>query len=403
MKREVLGYGLIGCGGFGRFCLAEYGKMPELRRVAVADRDPGLLRSTAAEFGVVAGADAAALMENPEIDLVHLATPPSTHAALAMQALQAGKHVLCEKPLALAESDAKAMVAAARTRGRLLAVNLIMRYNPLCETVHRLVESKLLGEPLYATLVNAAQDERLPAGHWFWDPGSSGGIFIEHGVHFFDLFEWWFGPGEVVSALQVRRPGSGIVDQVQCSVRYGAATLGTFYHGFHQMHRRDRQAWLIVFETGTVSLDGWVPTELVIDMHGTRRELDQAASLVGNGSVRIVESYADGERTATSRHRDRKVEVHARISADAGCPKMELYGRILRALMMDQIAAIRAPGHERRVTESNGLSSLVYAVRAQELASAGEQGGLPSPLSDNPVQRLHQHHRDHHAGGTGHQ
>lgn len=374
MKDDTIGYGLIGCGGFGRFCLAEYGKMPELRRVAVTDRDPALLRSTAEEFGMEAYGDAAGLLRHPGIDVVHLATPPSTHAALAMQALQAGKHVLCEKPLALTDSDAWAMVAMAKAEGRVLAVNLIMRYNPLCEAVRRLVESNLLGEPLYATLVNAAQDERLPSGHWFWEPASSGGIFIEHGVHFFDLFEWWFGPGKVVSALQLRRPGSGIVDQVQCSVRYGASTLGTFYHGFHQMHRRDRQTWLIVFETGSVSLDGWVPTELVIDMHGTRQELEEAASLVAGSTLRILESYGDCEQTSTSRHRGRKVEAHGRISADAGCPKLELYGRILRALMADQIEAIRNPGHIRRVTESNGISSLAYAVRAQELASAEEKG-----------------------------
>ncbi|QJE95135.1 Gfo/Idh/MocA family protein [Luteolibacter luteus] len=370
MNRERIGYGLIGCGGFGRFCLGEYRTMPDLRCVAVTDRDPELLRSTAGEFGVEAITEVETLLKHPDIDIVHLATPPFTHPALAMQALQAGKHVLCEKPLALKEADAKAMVMMAEAQGKVLAVNLIMRYNPLCAAVRRLVESQLLGDPLHATLVNAAQDERLPAEHWFWDPESSGGIFIEHGVHFFDLFEWWFGAGEVVSAVQLRRPGSKIVDQVQCSVRYGESTLGTFYHGFHQMHRRDRQTWLLVFETGTVSLDGWVPTDLVIDMHGSQRELEEAGALIPGSSVEVVQTYADDEQVSRSRHRVRTVEVHGRIRADAGCSKLELYGKILRDLMEDQVAAIRDPRHVRRVTESNGVSSLAYALRAQELAEA---------------------------------
>lgn len=364
----ALGYGLIGCGGFGRFCLGEYKKMPELLCVAVADQDAALAQATAERFGLEACADAAELLARPDLAIVHLATPPGTHAALATAALQAGKHVLCEKPLALTVADAEQMVALAEREKRVLAVNLIMRYNPLCAGVKRLVDRGLLGQPLYATLMNAAQDEVLGPGHWFWDRAQSGGIFIEHGVHFFDLFEWWFGPGKVLAAQQLGRPGTEIVDQVQCCVQYGEATLGTFYHGFHQMLRRDQQSWRIVFEMGTLTMTEWVPTSLEIDMHGTEEGVEEVRQIFPQSSAEILEYFTNGEQQAASRHQSREVEVHARVRATAGYPKMELYGLMLRSLMADQLQAIRKPEHVRVVSESNGVSSLRYAVAAQGMA-----------------------------------
>lgn len=86
--------------------------------------------------------------------------------------------------------------------------------------------------------LNLASDELL-AEHWFWDRSLSGGIFVEHGVHFFDLFEGWFGVGRVESAQVGIRPGTAIEEHVNCTVRYGDATLVNFYHGFHQAGRME--------------------------------------------------------------------------------------------------------------------------------------------------------------------
>jgi len=367
---KVLRYGLIGCGGFGRFCLQEYRKMPNVECIAVADSDEALARRTAEEQELGFEVSPEALLRRAEIDLVHIATPPFTHSALAMAALEAGKHVLCEKPLALTVEDAERMIALAEEKGLILAVNLIMRYNPLCLAVKALVDTRVLGEPLYASLVNAAKDESLGLEHWFWDREKSGGIFIEHGVHFFDLFEWWFGPGKVLSAEQLYRPGTGIVDQVHCAVRYGESTLGTFYHGFHQMNRRDEQNWRIVFELGTLTMSEWVPTRLEIDMTVSDAALEVVKELLPRADVRELERYEGAERDAMSRHRERIVDVHAKVSADAGAMKMDLYGQMLRTLLDDQISAIRDAAYVRRVSERNGLSSLAYAVEAQRKAGA---------------------------------
>ncbi|MDB6072117.1 MAG: putative dehydrogenase [Verrucomicrobiales bacterium] len=368
---NTIRYGLIGCGGFGRFCLEAYQSLEGMQCVAVADQDAALAHFTAAQTGLEACGSPDELLARQDIDLVHLATPPFTHASLATAALNAGKHVLCEKPLALNLQDASAMIHLAAEKKRILAVNLIMRYNPLCRAVKAVIDSRILGAPVHASLINSAKDEPLPAAHWFWDREKSGGIFIEHGVHFFDLFEWWFGSGTLLSAHQVHRPDSRIVDQVLASVQYGGGVLGTFYHGFHQLGRRDEQTWRLIFELGTITLTEWVPTEMKLDVSLSDAEFEKLTALLPGVRVQLLERYPAEDSHARSRHRDRLVEVHAGMTLDAGFAKQELYAKMLRDLMTDQLAAIRDPAHVRVVGERNGLTSLAYAVSAQMAAGAG--------------------------------
>ncbi|RYD19948.1 MAG: Gfo/Idh/MocA family oxidoreductase [Verrucomicrobiaceae bacterium] len=370
MNARPIRYGLIGCGGFGRFCLRQYQAMDGLLPVAVADVAPAMARKTAEEFGLDFEESVEALIARPDIDLVHLATPPGTHFALACAAMAEGKHVLCEKPLALTPEDAARMIQFAESHRLVLAVNLIMRYNPLNAAVHAICRSGLLGSPLYGTLINLAQDEVLPATHWFWNAAQSGGIFIEHGVHFFDLFEWWFGPGKIVSAEQLVRPGTNFVDQVHCAARYGELTLGTFYHGFHQSSRQDRQDWELVFEKGVIRMSGWVPLSIEADVFLTRVECESLAALLPEAQVRVLEEYGEDRQQASSRHQPRTIELHVVITSKPAMTKENLYGSMLRHLMEDQVAAIRNPEHHRLVTESNGLSSLKYACEAQHLADS---------------------------------
>jgi predicted dehydrogenase len=89
------------------------------------------------------------------------------------------------------------------------------------------VNERLLGNFLHGFFENYASDENLYQDHWFWDESKSGGIFIEHGVHFFDMFSGWLGDGKIVSALQLRRPHDNkrIIDRVQATVLYQNGTV----------------------------------------------------------------------------------------------------------------------------------------------------------------------------------
>ncbi|MGA7395802.1 MAG: Gfo/Idh/MocA family oxidoreductase [Terrimicrobiaceae bacterium] len=136
------------------------------------------------------------------------------------------------------------------------------------------------------------------------EPEISGGIFIEHGVHFFDLFRMWFGPGQVVAAQQSERPESGgIIDQVHCTVRYGSVLLTNFYHGFHQSSRMEAQETRIVCERGTIRLFEWVPTRIEIDLLANYAELDAVRSIVPHAEVEEVARYKGGERDILARHK----------------------------------------------------------------------------------------------------
>jgi predicted dehydrogenase len=367
---EPMRLGMIGTGRFGHFCLEEYRSLPEVRAVGAADVNPDLARRVADEQGIRAFATVAELLDSPDIELVHIATPPSTHHELVMHALRNGKHVLCEKPLATTMAHAEEMAALAREKGLVLAVNLIMRYNPLCELVQAVLKENILGAALHATLENYATDEPLPPTHWFWKPEISGSIFIEHGVHFFDLFRMWFGEGRVVAAQRTMRPGTPFVEQVNCTAIHGANVIANFYHGFHQAERMDRQEFTIVCEMGDIRLYEWVPTRITIHALLTASQLDRLRQLVPNVHIEEAASYQGGYRTFTCRHREREADGRYWVEGNNGLPKMELYGVVLRALMKDQVTAARTPSHTRRVTEENGVTSLRMATDAERLAGS---------------------------------
>lgn len=367
---SVPGYGLIGCGAFGRYCLTQYAKMQGLRTVAVADANAAMARWTAEACGLEA-LTVDELLSRPDIHWVHVATPPGTHRDLVVRALMAGKNVLCEKPLSLDLHSAREMADLAKDRGLVLAVNLIMRYNPLAKAVHTILSERLLGEPLHASFENWAQDETLGPDHWFWDRSVSGGIFIEHTVHFFDLFSWWLGEGRVLSAWQGIRPGTSNLAEAVLSTSLHSETVPlTMYHGFHQPGRLDRQQFRILCERGDITLDEWVPTRLTVDGildHETRKRM---VALIPLAEEEPLAQYDGEERCGRGRHRNFEVDGRWRIVGHTGMDKDELYGSLVRELLQDRLTYVATPSHRRRVSEENGVSSLAMAVSAAITAGA---------------------------------
>ena len=370
MSIEPVRMGVVGCGGFGLFALQHFTQVVGVELVGMSGTHRPAARAAAQRFGIPDIVDVAEMVGRPDIDLVYIATPPFLHHPQAMLALQAGKHVICEKPLAMALDEADEMIAAARERDVLMIANLMQRYNPLFEAIRRLIAEEVLGELLHGYFENCASDENLPAEHWFWDRTKSGGIFIEHGVHFFDLFEGWLGPGEVVAAQATQRPGTSIEEHVHCTVRYGQTALVNFYQGFHQAGRMDRQEMRLVFERGDVTLYDWVPTRVrihaIADEKGTRDLCD----LFGGAQLDVTVAYSPKDRACHARHKSLDVYQMIELSYGVGDDKMHRYGELLRAMMTDQTAWIRDRNHARRITEENGYRSLSTAVEADRLAHA---------------------------------
>ncbi len=370
MNQSEIRVGVIGCGGFGLYALQQFAQVPGVKLTGMAGTHRQAAYAAAQRFGIPDIEEVARLLARDDVDLVYIATPPFLHHPQAMAALEAGKHVICEKPLAMTLDQADAMIAAARSRDRLVVANLMQRYNPIFDAVGRLIQAKVLGEILHGSFENYASDENLPPEHWFWDRARSGGIFIEHGVHFFDLFAGWLGPGTVEAAQRGLRPGSSppIEEHVHCTVRYNPDVLVNFYHGFHQAGRMDRQELRLVFERGDVTLYDWVPTRVRIHAIADEAQTRSLCELFPGARLDVSLVYSPKDRACQGRHKTLDVYQMIELSWGEGTNKSHRYGELLRAMMADQLAWIRDRSHPRTITEANGRDSLAMAVDASRLA-----------------------------------
>ncbi|MDZ4402159.1 Gfo/Idh/MocA family oxidoreductase [Prosthecobacter sp.] len=367
---NTLRIGAIGAGGFGLFALQQFLQIPGVQLAGIAGTHREAALAVARRFGVPDLVEVDALLASPEVDLVYIATPPFLHYPQALAALKAGKHVICEKPLALTVAQADELVALAQAKDLLCIANLMQRYNPLFESVRRLVESRVLGECLHGYFENYASDEGLRSEHWFWDRAMSGGIFIEHGVHFFDLFEGWLGQGEVVAAQRVLRPGLGIEEQVQCTVRHASGALVNFHHSFTQPSRMDRQEFRLLFEHGDVTLEEWVPVRARIRAAVNEEQTRTLLELFPGASLDVLKTYGGSDRAARGRFKELDFYQQIELRHGLGDDKMRRYCELLRARFTDQLAWLRDRTHVRQLTERNARDSLAMAEKATHLAEA---------------------------------
>ena len=370
--REI-GIGVIGMGGFGLFAVQQFLQVPHTKLVAIAGSKREEAIAVAKRFGAEQLGSLEELVNHPDVDLIYIATPPFLHYEQSMLALNAGKHVICEKPLAMNAEQGAEMLALAKEKGLLMVTNLMQRYNPMFARVKHLIDKNLLGEFLHGYFENYAGDEGLSPEHWFWDREKSGGIFIEHGVHFFDMFAGWLGEGKVISSQILKRPNSkDIEDQVQATVEYGDEKTGkklvNFYHGFTQTGRMDRQEMRLLFERGDITLYEWVPTRMVMrcvaDEETTRALMD----LFPGAQLNVTANIGGNDRMLKGRHKTFEAYQQIELKFGFGDEKQHIYSELLRLMFRDQSAAIHYPDTHRIITEQNGLTSLETAVEADKMA-----------------------------------
>jgi predicted dehydrogenase len=370
MSESQFGIGVMGCGGFGLFALQQFVSVPGVHLAGMAATARPAALAAARRYGLEDVVQVDRLLALPQVQLVYIATPPFLHYEQAKMALEAGKHVICEKPLALNLQQADELVALARRHDRLLVANLMQRYNPVFELIVRVCQERPLGEILHGYFENYASDENLPPDHWFWDRSKSGGIFVEHGVHFFDLVAGWLGTGKVVAAQASRRAATGCEDQVQCAVEYPGGAHFNFYHGFHQPGRLDRQELRLVFERGDILLQGWVPTSVRIHAVADEAQTRQLCDLFPGARIDVLTSYGPADRAFYSHGRQHEAYQHFELYWGEGRQKMPVYCEALRRMMTDQLAWIRDHRHGRKITEQNGRDSVAMACDADRLAHA---------------------------------
>jgi predicted dehydrogenase len=348
------GIGLVGAGRFGAFCLDAFSDLPVARVVAVTDSD----RSRAAAIappGTVVHDDLEALLDDPAVDIVHIGTPPFLHGSMASRAAERGKHVFVEKPLATSLEEARAAIDAATSSGVQLSIDYVLRHHPLHRLAIALSRSGALGSLQHFALENFASAEALPPAHWFWDPAQSGGIHVEHGVHFFDLCLALVGREPDVVSGTAHCRADGRVDRVSAILGFGQQAAATFYHAFNRTDASERTTIRLAFERGHVVIDGWIPTRLEMD------GLVAPAAATG-----LRELFGDLLRTRDTV--DASGHASVQVKAASEMPDRQRHYRLaVRAGMTDLVAAIEGV-RPMEVTAADGLRSLEIALRASRPA-----------------------------------
>ena len=368
-----VGLGVIGLGGFARFSLQHFVQAPGVELVAAGGVTSAEALHAAARYGVPVLESVDEVCTHPGVDWVYINTPPFLHFEHAMAALRAGKHVLIEKPLATELGHAEALMAEAEARGLRLVTNLMQRYNPLLDTLRSVLREGLLGEPLFFSLTNHAVDQGLPSEHWFWDRNKSGGIFVEHGVHFFDMAAHLLGPGRIISAGRACRASDGAEDQVWCDGRFGGA-VARFYHGFNQSGATEAQRFEIVCERGQVTMEGWIPLAATVTATVDERATRRLTELAPDARLRVLEQFPPDRREVRAHGAIHRVDQLVRLDLPAVSPKSELYGDLLQRLFAEQ-TAIDPEMDRLRLRPADGLESLRLAVAARDLADAADSDG----------------------------
>jgi predicted dehydrogenase len=311
MTRRPLGIGIIGLGFMGRTHLAAFQGANAMglsnRLVAVADADPERRAGHAGQGGnldtgaksellfdprkVRASADPRAVIEDPEVELVSICTPTTTHVELALAALAAGKHVLVEKPVGLAGDDVQRLAAAAARSERLCMPAMCMRFWPGWDWLREHIRRSTFGA------VRSAVFSRLgtrPAWNqaFYADPRLSGGALFDLHIHDADFIRWCFGePSSVMS--------SGTLDHVTTLYRFENGPAHVVAEGGwdHTGGFAFRMRYIVVFEHATADFDFSRQTRLVLSRNGASEAVELPQHSGYDGEVRhLLAMIARGDR-----------------------------------------------------------------------------------------------------------
>lgn len=329
--RNPLGWGLIGASTVARqFMIGAIAAQPDADVIGVVSSSPERGAAYAREQALPRSYDSVGdLLADPAISCVYISTTNDLHRDQAIAAARAGKHVLCEKPLALGLSDARAMVAACNEAGVVLATNHHLRNAGLHRRTRELVADGVIGEVLVARVFHAVY---LPAALQGWrvdNAAAGGGVVLDITVHDADTVRFVLGedPVEVSAMTAAHGMGKhGLADTVMGVMRMRSGALVQFHDAFTVKH---------------------MPTGF--EVHGTDGSLVARNCMTQHPVGELVLRQGDEETLIDDFDRD------------------DLYTRSVRNFM----AAVNGTGNPSATAE-DGLWSLATALAVAESAETGQ-------------------------------
>ena len=243
-------WGIIGCGDVTELKSGPaFSKIKDSELVAVMRRDAAKAKDYAKRHNVAkCYSDAALLINDPEVNAIYIATPPSTHQKFTLAALAAGKSVYVEKPMALNYVEASSMALSATEANTKLVVAHYRREQPFFKKIKQLLNDKVIGE---SKLVNlqfykkaltpiALEDS---GNRWRVDPEiSGGGLFHDLAPHQLDLMHYFFGDAEVVCGFAVNQGGLYSADDTVSGnilFKNGVVFNGVWSFGLSEIDEKD--------------------------------------------------------------------------------------------------------------------------------------------------------------------
>src|SRR5215470_17424148 len=236
-----LGWGLIGASDIARTRMIEAIRaQPNSDVVAVMSSQIDRARSYAAEMHIPHAYDSLdAILSDPAVDVVYISTTHELHAQQALAAARAGKHVLCEKPLALSLDDAREMVATCQAAGIVMGTNHHLRNAATHRTLRRLIAEGAIGTPLAARVFHAVYLPPRLQGWRLSKPESGAGVILDITVHDADTLRFVLDDevAEVTAlAAQQGLGTSGVEDAVMGVMRFHGGVLAQFHDAFTIKH-----------------------------------------------------------------------------------------------------------------------------------------------------------------------
>mgnify|MGYP005844190347 CR=1 FL=1 len=202
--------GLAGLGFMGGTHAQCHAALPNAELVAVADPEPDRRQQFADTYGMQAFPSLEAMLEGAELDMVDICMPTYLHEQAVVTAAKAGKHVLCEKPMALTEADCDAMIAAVQQAGVKFMVGHVIRFWPEYTVIKEILDSGRYGRVRWASASRLSPPPTWSWREWIFDQNLSGGAALDLHIHDLDFLAWILGTPKTVFAAGVRAAKGGL-------------------------------------------------------------------------------------------------------------------------------------------------------------------------------------------------
>lgn len=254
-----MNFAILGCGHIARKHAEAIRQIPGARLVAVCDKDTERMKEYKEAYGAAAYEDLAEMLEDPLVETVCICTPSGLHAPLGVQAANAGKHIVVEKPIALTIEDADRLIHACEANGVQLAVVHPNRFRPVVQELRRIFDSGLLGRISHvnSTVRWNRNQEYYDEAPWRGTKDLDGGVLMNQAIHNLDILVWFMGePAEIFSMEATRLRNIEAEDVSIGTVTFQNGALGIVEAATTIYPRNYEESFSIFGEHGTVKIGG---------------------------------------------------------------------------------------------------------------------------------------------------